>query len=76
MCTVCVSDGCSEVVTYVFPVDHGLCHHQLVNRRPSAMESKRMKKRCAEAVRERCLPGAETDTRVKDINSAGDVNEK
>ncbi len=39
MCTVCMSDGSSEVVTYVFPVDPGLCH-QLVNRRPSAMESK------------------------------------
>lgn len=34
------------------------------------------KKRCAAAVKKRCLPSAETDTWVKDINSAGDVNEK
>lgn len=53
MCTVCVSDGCSEVVTYVDP---SLCH-QLVNRRPSAMESKReslrmKKKACGSCQRE------------------------
>ena len=73
-----MNDWCSQVVTDVFSVNPGLCH-QLVNSRPSAMESWRERKdekRCVAAVRERCLPNVETDTRVKDINSPGDVNEK
>lgn len=77
VCTVRVSDGCSEVVTGVFRVEPGLCH-QLVNRTPSAMLSKRerLKKGVQQLSERACLPSAESDTRVKDINSAGDVNEK
>lgn len=33
-------------------------------------------KRCAAAVRGKCLPSAETDIGVKDVNCAGDANEK
>lgn len=79
MCTVCMSDGCSEVVTYVFPSrprpvspagkQEAKCNG--VKERDPEDE-----KRCAAAVRARCLLSAETDTRAKDINSAGDANEK
>lgn len=76
VCTVCVSDGCSKVVTEVFPVEPGLCH-QLVNRTPTAMLSERKRlKKGVQQLSESCLPSAESSTRAKDINSAGDVNEK
>lgn len=58
-CTVCVSDGCSKVVTEVFPVKPGLCHQLLNRTKCHVVRKKEAKKNGVQQLSERAVYSAQ-----------------